>query len=108
MTDEIQTLTEIHPEFRPAEGRSIVYQIAEGEYRPAQIVKVWTVNAPRTCNIVVFADGSNDARYPETSEASSTNLVLWKTSRVLGEGVGQYLPRVPGPQLLTDVHHGDA
>ena len=86
----------MHDDFTPAEGRNVVYQIAEGEYRPAQIVKVWSVDGPKTCNLVVFVDGSNDARYPlEAHGATSENLALWKTSRILGDAVGQYLPRKP-------------
>lgn len=82
--------------FIPAEGRNVVYQIAEGEYRPAQIVKVWSTTGPKTCNLVVFLDGSNDARYPDVnSEAAAGGLIAWRTSRVLGTGVGQYLPRKP-------------
>lgn len=86
----------MHEEFTPAEGRSVVYQLAEGEYRPAQIVKAWTTEALKTCNLVVFLDGSNDARYtPYDSTAIADVPVVWKTSVVLGDDVGQYLPRKP-------------
>lgn len=77
-------------EFVPAEGRSVVYQIAPGEYRPAQIVKAWGATASSAVNLVVFLDGHNDARY-----GYDGSLTAWKTSRLQGDAVDQYLPRKP-------------
>jgi hypothetical protein len=91
----------MHEDFTPAEGRSVVYQLAPGEYRPAQIVKVWMAEGARTCNLVVFVDGSNDLGHvgkDYTGPALAAWPVIWRTSVMLGEGVGQYLPRKPvGP-----------
>lgn len=89
----------MHDDFTPAEGRSVVYQVDEGVFRPAQIVRVWSESGPKTCNLVVFLDGSNDRRLPcvvgrEDEELTRAPL-LWKTSITLGDGVGQYLPRKP-------------
>jgi hypothetical protein len=90
----------MHEDFTPAEGRSVVYQLAAGEYRPAQIVKVWMDTGARTCNLVVFVDGSNDLHHLSTDYVTglgvAANPVIWRTSVMLGEGVGEYLPRKPG------------
>ena len=82
-----------HEEFIPQQGRSVVYQIAENVWRPAQIVEVWTEEGPRTCNLVVFLDGSNDKVHG--FDGLDGSLTYWATSRVLGDAVGQYLPRKP-------------
>jgi hypothetical protein len=67
----------------------VIYQIAEGEWRPAQIVKVWDEGGEkRTANLVVFVDGGNDSRY--ISGARSDNLIHWRTSVTYGNGVMQY------------------
>ena len=83
-----------HEEFIPVEGRSVVYRLDETEYRPAQIVRVWNTQGSRTCNLVVFVDGSNDLGRGVNKE-DALHCVSWRTSVVLGEGVCQYLPRKP-------------
>lgn len=87
----------MHEDFIPVEGRSVVFQLADGVWRPAQIVKVWSAEGPRTCNLVVFIDGGNDAGYLGSIDkgAGSSLPVIWRTSVVLGDGVNQYLPRKP-------------
>lgn len=86
-----------HAEFIPVEGRSVVYQLAEGEWRPAQIVKVWTIDGGKACNLVVFVDGTNDAVHVSPLEAPNLlfSQTIWRTSVVLGDRVNQYLPRKP-------------
>jgi hypothetical protein len=82
----------LHDDFIPAPGRSVVYQVAEGEFRPAQIVRVWSTEGPRTVNLVVFVDGSNDRHLPCAAGASDDDLrarpLLWKTSITLGDAGG--------------------
>lgn len=85
------------PDFTPVEGRTVVLQIADGEWRPAQIVKVFT---PSCANLVVFLDGSNDDRYDLHAagvyrQSETQKCVGWGTSRVQGDGVGEWLPRKP-------------
>ncbi len=101
-------------DFIPAPGRNVVYAYAadptewatamtagrayEGpiEYRPAQIVRVWSTDGPKTVNLVVFLDGSNDARLEPLAAAG--HLVVWKTSVTIADYHGvvhHYLPRVP-------------
>lgn len=75
-------------DFKPVEGRSVVYQIAEGEWRPAQIVQVF--GSINSANLVVFLDGDNDKRY-----GFDGSLTFWATSRKLGTEVGEFLPRKP-------------
>lgn len=85
-----------HETFTPAEGRNVVFQIAEGEYRPAQIVRVWMTEGPKTCNLVVFVDGSNDAAALSAhGSVLANNPVIWRTSVCIGDQVGRYLPRKP-------------
>jgi hypothetical protein len=106
-------------QFVPAQGRTVVYGFrnaaawttrpgepglvaVEGHepfiYRPAQIVRVWTKEGPKTANLVVFLDGSNDRSYIGAADGS---LMVWKTSAVIGDedalanGREHYLPRVP-------------
>ena len=90
----------MHEEFIPAEGRSVVYQIAPGEWRPAQIVKVFAGSSAKTCNLVVFLDGSNDNSFRRGEHGWAVpgnrgDLVGHAGSRPLGDRVGQYLPRKP-------------
>lgn len=79
---------ELIGDFKPVEGRSVVYQIAEGEWRPAQIVQVF--GSTNRANLVVFLDGTNDVRY-----GYDGSLTYWATSRLLGTNVGEFLPRKP-------------
>lgn len=84
-------------EFAPVEGRNVVLQVAPGEWRPAQIVKVWSGAA---VNLVVFLDGSNDQRFHLWAAGvyaiNAEHTVGWATSRVRGDEVGQWQPRKPG------------
>ncbi|MDA8106190.1 MAG: hypothetical protein M0Z71_12535 [Nitrospiraceae bacterium] len=64
----------------PTIGRIVHYKITEKEVRPAIIVKVHS----ETCvNLQVFYDGGNDA-------ALSPIGMVWKTSIVQGNGVGEW------------------
>lgn len=85
--------------FVPAVGRNVVFQIAEGEYRPAQIVKLWAEHEPYTANLIVFLDGSNDAGFGGKGDVHTT----WATSRYYGPGVGNYQARIPArePELVA-------
>lgn len=97
----------MHDDFIPAEGRAVVYQVAPGQFRPAQIVRVWSETGLKTCNLVVFLDGTNDAGLPcavGRLDLASTPT-LWKTSVPCGEGVGEYLPRKP-VDLLAEAQKG--
>lgn len=63
--------------FDLVEGRTVLLQIAEGEYRPATIVKLWG-----------------------TSPQSGVNLVVgWATSSTYGERLGQFIT----PQELVSL-----
>lgn len=72
-------------DFVPAPGRSVVYQVDKGQWRPAQITAVFGDR----CNLVVFLDGDND------KWIGDGELVVWKTSRTCGTEIDQWLPRVP-------------
>lgn len=87
-------------DFTPVEGRTVVLQIAWGEWRPAQIVKVFGPFAHNAVNLVVFLDGSNDDHYDLVAagvfrDSDAQKCVAWATSRVQGKGIGEWLPRKP-------------
>lgn len=67
--------------FELVEGRIVLYCLADGEYRPAHVVKVWN---SETANLQVFVDGTNDLRYGVPAEAADRGIV-WKTSIQRGE-----------------------
>ena len=60
------------------EGRIVHFVLAEGEHRPAIVVKRWSENC---ANLQVFVDGTNDARFDVPLEALKTG-VMWATSVV--------------------------
>jgi hypothetical protein len=81
--------------FIPAEGRTVVFQIAEGQFRPAQIVRAWGQEHSSAVNLLVFLDGSKDNRYSPDQFGTINGWTLWATSRTQGEAVGQWLVRKP-------------
>lgn len=102
--------------FVPVEGRTVVYCIAPGEYRPAQIVKAWGDQPTSAANLIVFLDGSNDERFKSPEDTSYRpgfpplgvqngllgtpvgSTTAWVTSRVAGgepDEVGRWYPRKP-------------
>jgi hypothetical protein len=88
--------------FELVEGRTVLLQIADGEYRPAIVVKV---SSPETANLVVFLDGTNDADrlaglYLRDYEPDA--LTAWAASRQRGESVGQWIT----PQELFAIRAG--
>lgn len=60
------------------EGRIVHYVIADGEHRPAIVVKNWgeTYSDPGTVNLTVFTDWSNDRRFNEQYASG----LYWATS----------------------------
>jgi hypothetical protein len=77
--------------FELIEGRTVLLQIAEGEYRPATVVKTW---GPATANLVVFLDGQNDGAinlFAAGVTATPGIPIGWATSRVAGDGIGQWI-----------------
>lgn len=52
------------------EGRIVHYVIADGEHRPAIVVKVWSKESG-VCNLVQFTDSKNDGE---------CGLTAWRTS----------------------------
>lgn len=70
-------------------------------YRPAQIVRAFSGYGAKTCNLVVFVDGSNDAHLLPVWADLARNPAIWKTSVVIGDSlppgspVEHYLPRIP-------------
>lgn len=61
------------------EGRIVHYVLANGEHRPAVIVKVWDKHAG-TSNLVVFMDGQNDEQTGDNNRNTQ-----WQTSVVYSE-----------------------
>lgn len=69
----------------PKVGENVIYCIAEGQWRPAVVVQTWGGSA---ANLVVFLDGGNDNRYPNTGEDGA--LTVWKTSQMPGDLIGNW------------------
>lgn len=88
--EPVAVAVDVAPEesFVEAPGRIVAYQIATGDFRPAMLIRGF---GGVSWNLVVFLDGSNDSAYG----GSSTQLTVWKTSRVRGDAVDQWQPRVP-------------
>lgn len=61
------------------EGRMVHYVLANGEHRPAIVVRVWR-NLAAPCdgyvNLQVFTDGSND----HSAESDADPGIMWRTS----------------------------
>ncbi len=58
------------------EGRMVHFVMADGEHRPAVVVRVWRSQVPERpgyCNLQIFTDGSNDGPGNETG-------IRWETS----------------------------
>jgi hypothetical protein len=68
---------------QPTVGRIVYYNLKDKQgnvqVRPAIVVRVWN---DTMLNLQVFTDGSNDTEYG--------NNIVWKTSVMQGEGVGQW------------------
>lgn len=68
------------------------------EFRPAQIVRVWSDMSGAACNLVVFVDGPDD----QMLEVGATRdrLAFWKAAVLIADDfskpqVGRFFPRIP-------------
>lgn len=82
-------------EQKPTVGRIVNFTLANGEVRPAIVVRVWSASC---VNVRVFLDGSNDAGGPltiKTAEGHSYDVCDesgWATSVNYDEGVDGAAP----------------
>lgn len=82
-------------------GQTVFYRIAPDVVRPATVVHIWN---PTCVQLQVFVDGPNDVGLstgPNTAEAA--NGLMWRTSVVSGDGIGQFSTKQPQLEVGTGV-----
>ena len=64
------------------EGVSVLYVMADGQERPATVVRAWkSADAPDMVNLVVFLDGNNDrTNIPYNVLPRADGMLHWATS----------------------------
>lgn len=68
------------------EGRIVHFVMPSGEHRAAMVVRAWhnpklELDETGLCNLIVFVDGTNDAKRSIDDPVKEPVLMQWETSK---------------------------